>query len=74
MMNNIDLSKFKRLSKQSAQSFHQQKKLITKLMRGEAVKCEVCQQNIAIIPASKDQPLKLQCEKKCTDLELDIVI
>lgn len=71
-MNNIDISQFNRLTKQSAQSFHQQKKLIAKLMRGEEVRCEVCKQHIIMKPADNTRPLHMVCAKGCTDIELDM--
>lgn len=73
-MNNIDISQFSRLKKRSSDSFHQQKKMITQLLRGEEVKCEHCHQAIVMIPASNEHPLKLRCVKECTDIELDIAL
>lgn len=71
-MNNIDISQFNHLKKQCSQSFHQQKKLIAQVMKGEQVKCDVCKQEVSMIPASNEQPLKVRCAKGCTDIQLDI--
>lgn len=72
-MNGIDISQFNRLKKQSSDSFHQQKKRMAKVMKGEKVSCEICKQNITMIPASNTTPLQLRCKKGCTDIELDLV-
>lgn len=71
-MNNIDISQFNLLKKKSSDSFHQQKKMIAQLLKGEKVMCEHCQQQIVMTPASNEHPLKLSCLKKCTDIELDL--
>lgn len=68
----VDLSQLKSLNKRSANAFHQQKKLIAKVMQGEDVKCEKCGQIISYEQSEKISPLHLKCSQGCTDIMLEL--
>ena len=80
----IDLEKFSALQKNSSRSFHQQKKVIKKLMAGQQVLCEHCQHPLKLhLPREKqpndqsthvkstDDKSTICCAKGCTDIQLD---
>lgn len=56
-------------NKKAANSFNQQKALITKVLTGKNVQCPICHTNLSINKVSNG--LHLTCLKGCTDIELD---
>ena len=81
----IDIKQFSQLQKSSSHSFNQQKLLIKKLMAGQKVLCQQCQQPLRLNLPSKHQPntpssaknkldnvSHITCAKGCTDILLDV--
>jgi len=62
---------FSTLNKKAANSFHAQKRMLKKVMAGETVNCEHCQQRLKLIPA-KDGIAYVNCAKGCTNIELEL--
>lgn len=75
----IDIQKLSALQKNSSRSFHQQKTLIKKLMAGQQILCESCQQPLKLnLPSSagsnrvdNNEKSTICCLKGCTDIQLD---
>jgi len=63
---------FTQLQKTSAESFHQQKRLIKQVLAGHKVLCPGCQQAITVKRDQQAQQLQLTCVKRCTDILLDL--
>ena len=68
---------FSALSKQSAKSFNDQKALIKKVLLGRTMLCSTCKQVISFVDKKEKNgevvPAVIQCNKRCTDIELDVV-
>ncbi|MGJ8692169.1 MAG: hypothetical protein ACSHW0_06775 [Thalassotalea sp.] len=64
---------FKRLSKQYAKSFNDQKAIIKKVLAGRIILCQQCQQVITFNEKNKEC-VQVRCSKGCTDILLDISI
>ncbi len=62
---------FSNINKKSADSFHQQRNQIKKVLRGDTVLCEQCNQPLALISSTKDQAL-IGCQKSCTAIDMEI--
>jgi hypothetical protein len=60
---------FSALNKSAANSFHQQKSLIKKVLAGKKIKCENCSTLISV--HTQADSVMIQCDKKCTDIKLD---
>jgi hypothetical protein len=60
---------FSALNKATADSFHQQKALIKKVLAGKAVRCPSCKTSLVL--NSKSQPWQIECSKGCTDIQLE---
>tara|TARA_B110001452_G_scaffold52173_1_gene39761 strand:+ start:39 stop:254 length:216 start_codon:yes stop_codon:yes gene_type:complete len=69
----LDLSKLTDIQKISKKSFNDQKALIKKVLAGREMRCQLCNQVIGFLPMNDEQPARIQCAKRCTDIELDIV-
>lgn len=74
----IDISQFSDLQKKSKNSFAKQRKLMKKVMAGQTVLCEICQQPLALISPEKNAShsigcLGIRCSNGCTDIQLDFV-
>jgi hypothetical protein len=70
----IDIQKLSALQKKSSRSFHQQKTLIKKLMAGQQVLCQCCQQPLQLhLPkgSNEAESSTICCPKGCTDILLD---
>lgn len=70
----IDIKQFASLQKNSSRSFHQQKAIIKKLMAGQQVLCQCCQQPLQLhLPNGKNEneASTICCKKGCTDIQLD---
>lgn len=68
----LDKQSFKSLQKKSASSFHQQKNVIKKLLLGQIVKCQQCDQPLTIhLPNDDNNATGICCKKGCTDIALD---
>ena len=69
----IDVKQFASLQKNSKQSFAKQKQIIKKVMAGQTVLCQKCQQPLNFITPEFDENPGVRCKKLCTDLKLDFV-
>lgn len=61
---------FSELTRSGSKSFHQQKKLIQKVLSGKSVTCEHCGQRIIVERIKKE--LHIRCAKGCINILLDI--
>jgi len=62
---------FSGINKKFANSFHQQRNQIKKVLRGDTVLCDQCNQPITLISSSKEQAFN-GCKKGCTAIEMEI--
>lgn len=67
---------FSRINQATAQSFNEQKNLIKRIGKGQAVHCQQCGQLLQLRVPGKDASADSQrygifCPKKCTDIELE---
>lgn len=60
---------FSALNKATANSFHQQKAIIKKVLAGKSVRCPSCKQLLLL--KSSEKQLKIECVKGCTDIQLE---
>lgn len=73
MENVIDIKQFSSLQKASKESFFQQKKIIKKVLAGQAVLCEQCQQPLCFFTSDVKEAQGIRCQQGCTKIQLDIV-
>jgi len=67
----IDSNTFNSLTKSTAKSFGQQKALIKKVMAGQRVCCENCQQELKLLLPEDGKATGIFCQNGCTDIALD---
>ena len=60
---------FSALNKATANSFHQQKSIIKKVLAGKSVQCPSCKQSLELDASSA--VLTIKCSKGCTDIQLE---
>ncbi len=66
-----DLSLLSSFNKMTNKSFHQQKNFIKKVLAGKISQCPVCKLPLNIQLTDGKEQSTIQCNKKCTDIELD---
>lgn len=62
---------FSNINKKSADSFHQQRNQIKKVLHGDTVLCEQCNKSLALISSTKEQAI-IGCKKGCTSIDMEI--
>jgi hypothetical protein len=63
---------FSLVNKVTSDSFHKQKAMIKKVLAGKTVVCGTCQQSLILVPTNKDGLAYINCQKGCTNIELDV--
>lgn len=71
MIEMSNLEQLKQFNKLTSDSFHKQKNFIKKVLGGKVTQCPTCQQSLSILMRDGDEMSHIQCQKKCTDIELD---
>ena len=69
----IDIKQFAALQKKSKNSFGNQRQLMKKVMAGQEVLCEKCQQPLKLFTPGGESVSGIRCQKGCTDIQLDFV-
>tara|TARA_B110001454_G_C12502914_1_gene343527 strand:+ start:420 stop:647 length:228 start_codon:yes stop_codon:yes gene_type:complete len=74
----IDIKQFSALQRKSKNSFVNQRQLVKKMMAGQEVLCQTCQQPLYLLmpeqcSTSGSENSGIRCKKGCTDLQLDFV-
>ena len=67
-----DHNSFAHLAKLSAKSYHQQKSFIKKVLAGQVTVCPECKQALTVNLNAEERQTGIYCDKKCTDIALDI--
>jgi len=62
---------FSSINKNSANSFHQQRNQIKKVLRGDKVLCDTCNQPLALLSSTKEEA-RIGCNKNCTTINMEI--
>lgn len=62
---------FSVLNKASANSFNQQRNQIKKVLRGDKVQCEQCNQSLMLVSTTTEQAI-ISCKKGCTKIDMEI--
>lgn len=63
---------FSVVNKETSDSFHKQKAVIKKVLAGKVVTCSHCQQALVLIPTDNDGHAYINCQKGCTNIELEV--
>ncbi|WP_407644829.1 hypothetical protein [Flocculibacter collagenilyticus] len=63
---------FSTINKKTADSFHQQKALIKKVLAGKKVLCPTCKQALHLLPPEKHAQAGIACPKQCTLILLEM--
>lgn len=63
---------FSIVNKETSDSFHKQKNLIKKVLAGKTVACATCQQNLILVPKNQEGHAYINCQKGCTNIELEV--
>lgn len=61
---------FSALNKQRADSFQQQRQLIKRVLRGERVVCQECQQSLSVVTTELEAENLIKCVRGCTSILL----
>lgn len=61
---------FSFINKEAAASFNQQRNLIKKVLKGQKVLCEQCNQPVLMTSSDKEQ-VSIGCSKGCTNIDMD---
>ncbi|MDO6428797.1 hypothetical protein Q4489_17445 [Thalassotalea sp. 1_MG-2023] len=67
----LDISQLQTLQKRSAKSYHQQKKLIANVLKGQKECCPHCEKPLSINVDYDQGITKIRCKAACTDIELE---
>jgi len=62
---------FSNINKKSANSFHQQRNQIKKVLRGDNVPCDTCNQPLALLSSTQEEA-HIGCKKSCTMINMEI--